>query len=288
MRYFQMRPFPQPPASLLFMNFWSEKQKIFSSCIFMCNILLALWSFSKPMLTCICCGLKLSSMFLGQWYKLRKKILNQWNSSAPSPLLPLLSTTGANTQNVLFLPSPVCLAFILRQSNAIPVHKPNASNKPLVGDRLLASVEGSQRQPDCIIWLHRLQGGTSFLSFYCSGCFCLKPCGTWKCGLLTSLSFCDCRSAVQPFFLLVWPGWHRKTCFSWVTLGLNNLQFCLSPDLSVIPRFAAWSLPSDSGHGSMGNSFESFPATSACNWNLPNHVSGVLANLYFHGLVLKL
>lgn len=41
---------------LLFINFLSEKQKIFLSCICVCNSLLTLWSFSKPMLTCLLWG----------------------------------------------------------------------------------------------------------------------------------------------------------------------------------------------------------------------------------------
>lgn len=52
---------PAPSFFALFINFLSEKQKIFLSCICVCNSLLTLWSFSKPMLTCVCCGLKLSN-----------------------------------------------------------------------------------------------------------------------------------------------------------------------------------------------------------------------------------
>lgn len=88
------------------------------------------------MLTCVCCGLKLSSDVFLVNDKLRKKNSNQWNSLAPSPLLPLLSTTGTDIQNVLFLPpSAVCLVFISRQNSVIPVYKANASNKLLVGER---------------------------------------------------------------------------------------------------------------------------------------------------------
>lgn len=57
-----------------------------------------------------------------------------------------------------------------------------------MGERLLPSVEVSQRQPDCITWLQRLQGGSRFFHFTVLAAVSLKPCGTWKCGLLTSLS----------------------------------------------------------------------------------------------------
>lgn len=66
------------------------------------------------------------------------------------PLTPTPFINRGKYTKYLFLPSPVCLAFILRQSSVIPVHKTNASSKNLVGERLLASVELSQRQPDCI------------------------------------------------------------------------------------------------------------------------------------------
>lgn len=149
-----------------------------------------------------------------------------------------------------FIPSPVCLAFIFRQSSVIPVHKTNASNKNLVEDRLLVSVEVSHRQPDCITWLQRLQGRSNFLSFYCPVC-CLSETlwhlEMWSVDFSVFLWLQICSAA---FFLLVWPNWHRTT---WVTLGLNNLQFCLSPY-----RFAAWSLSSASGHGSLGNTWRDF------------------------------
>lgn len=57
-----------------------------------------------------------------------------------------------------------------------------------MGERLLASVEVSQRQLVCITWLQRLQGGSRFFHFTVLAAVSLKPCGTWKCGLLTSLS----------------------------------------------------------------------------------------------------
>lgn len=118
-RYFGMwlPPFPLPPAALLFMNFSHLRNRKSSLFALVCNTLLTLWSFSKFMLTCVCCCLNLSSDVVLVNDKLRKSLSNQWNSSAPFPLLPLLSTTGTETQNALFLPpSPVCLVFISRQS----------------------------------------------------------------------------------------------------------------------------------------------------------------------------
>lgn len=169
------------------------------------------------------------------------------------PLTPTPFNNRGEYTKYLFLPSPVCLAFILRQSSVILVHKTNASNKNLMGERLLAPVEVSQRQPDCITWLQRLQGGSSFLFFQCPGCCfseTLWHLEMWSVDFSVILWLQICSAA---FFLLVWPDWHRTTCFFWVTLGLNNLQFCHFSN-----RFAAWSLPSASGHGSMGNTLRAF------------------------------
>lgn len=167
-RYFGMWLPPFPPASLLFSCLRNRKSSLLA---LVCNTLLTLWGFSKSMLTCVCCCFSLSSDVVLVNDKLRKKLSNQWNSSAPFPLLPLLSTTGAETQNALFLPpSPVCLVFISRQNSVIPVYETNASSKLSVAERLLASVEVTQRQPGCITWFHRLQAWSSCLSFYYPDC----------------------------------------------------------------------------------------------------------------------
>lgn len=123
-------------------------------------------------------------------------------------------------KNALFLPPlPVSLVFNLRQSNVIPVYKTNASNKLLVGEGSPAASLGTTGYRHEAVFFH----------FAVQAVISLKPCGTWKCGPLASLSFCDGRAAVQPFFLQGWPDWCRMTCFFRITPGLNNLQFSLSP-----------------------------------------------------------
>lgn len=187
------------------------------------------------MLTRVCCGSKLSSDVGLVKDKLRRKGLKPMKFFSTFPRSPIPLHNRESMQNALFLPpSPVCLVFILRQSSVIPVYKTNAGNKHLVGESLHGSQTASVGSTG-----YRLEA--ILFCFYLPGC--LKPCGTWKCGLLSSLSFCDWRSAVQPFFLLGCPGWYKMAYFSPIIL-----QFSLS-----LPQ-ACWliTLPSTSGLGSVG------------------------------------
>lgn len=150
--------------------------------------------------------------------------------------------------------SSLCLVFTLRQSSVIPVYKTNASNKLLVGGRLLASVEVTQRQPDCITWFHRLQAWSSFLSFYCPGCHLFETPWHSEMWFVNFSGFLWLEICSAAFFLPGCPDWCRMTYFFQITPGLNNLQFSLSPN-----RFAGWSpLPSPSGLRSMGSTLRVF------------------------------
>lgn len=131
-------PFPYPLPQTLFINLLTETENLL--CICVCNSLLTLWSFSKPMLTCVCYGLKMSSDTLLVNDKLRKKNKTLKPIKTLQHLPPYSHSFSQQRQmHKCFISSIFRLVFILRQSSVTPFYKTNARRSFQVGERMPAS-----------------------------------------------------------------------------------------------------------------------------------------------------